>query len=60
VTGKQLLSLLKQNGWEVDRIRGSHHILKKGAGTIAVPVHGNRDIPKGTLNAILKQSGLKQ
>jgi predicted RNA binding protein YcfA (HicA-like mRNA interferase family) len=26
---------------------------------ITIPVHGG-DIPKGTLNAILKQAGLKQ
>ena len=27
---KDLLKLLKQNGWIVKRIKGSHHILQKG------------------------------
>ena len=26
---KDLLKLLKQNGWEVKRISGSHHIMEK-------------------------------
>lgn len=59
MSGKELLKKLKNDGWTLDRIKGSHHILVKAGLTVVVPVHGNSDIPKGTLNAILKQSGLK-
>ncbi len=59
MSGKELLKKLKKDGWALDRIKGSHHIMVKGASTVVVPVHGNSDVPKGTLNAILKQSGLK-
>lgn len=59
MTGKNLLKLLKKENWELDRINGSHHIMKKDEKTLSVPVHGNRDIPLGILNAILKQAGLK-
>ena len=55
---KELLSLLKKNGWRVDRINGSHHILVKGNKTISLPVHG-ADMKTGLENAILKQAGLK-
>lgn len=55
---KDLLNLLRKNGWEVKRIHGSHHILQKGDQTETVPVHG-RDVPSGLLNAILKRTGLK-
>ncbi len=55
---KDLLKLLIDNGWELDRVRGSHHILKKGNKVEVVPVHG-RDVPKGMLNKILKHTGLK-
>ena len=27
--GRDVLRLLKANGWELDRIRGSHHILNE-------------------------------
>ena len=55
---KDLLNLLKKNGWEVKRIPGSHHIMQKGDKTETIPVHG-RDVPTGLLNAILKRTGLK-
>lgn len=58
MTDKDLLKLLKQNGWVVDRIHGSHHVLKKGDQTETVPVHG-KDVPTGLLNKILKRTGLK-
>ncbi len=55
---KELLKLLKQNGWEVKRIKGSHHILQKGEKIETIPAHG-KDVPSGLLNAILKRTGLK-
>lgn len=55
---KDLLKLLLKNGWEEQRVHGSHHILKKGNQIEAVPVHG-KDVPTGLLNAILKRTGLK-
>ncbi len=56
--GSELVKELKKNGWKVDRIHGSHYIMKKENKTEVVPVH-NTDIPKGLLNAILKRTGLK-
>ncbi|XJS09891.1 type II toxin-antitoxin system HicA family toxin [Aerococcaceae bacterium WGS1372] len=55
---KDLLKLLKKNGWELSRINGSHHILKKGNQREVIPVHG-KDMKPGLLNAILKRTGLK-
>lgn len=55
---KDLLKMLKQNGWQEIRVHGSHHILKKGDKVETVPVHG-KDVPTGLLNAILKRTGLK-
>ncbi|HEY6873826.1 MAG TPA: type II toxin-antitoxin system HicA family toxin [Geobacteraceae bacterium] len=59
MTGKELIKLLQQQGWILDRIQGSHHILIRGNETLSVPVHGNSDLKKGTLHAIKKQGGLK-
>lgn len=59
MTGKELVALFKKKGWELDRINGSHHIMVKGKETAVIPVHGKRDIPKGTLNKLLKQGGIK-
>ena len=59
MNGKQLIKLLKENGWHLDRVEGSHHILVNGSKTLTVPVHGNKDIGKGLLHALMKQGGLK-
>ncbi len=55
---KDLLKLLQKDGWVVVRVNGSHHILRKGAATETVPVHG-KDVPSGLLHAIMKRTGLK-
>ena len=56
--GKELVKLLKENGWTVDRVKGSHHVMKKNGKTEIIPVH-NIDLPTGLANAILKRTGLK-
>ena len=55
---KELVKLLQNNGWSLDRIHGSHYILVKGKQTLSVPVHG-RDMKKGLETAILKQAGIQ-
>lgn len=30
MTGKELVKRLKRDGWALDRIKGSHHIMIKG------------------------------
>ena len=59
MTGKELIKLLQQQGWILDRIQGSHHILVREDRTLSIPVHGSSDLKKGTLNALMKQGGLK-
>ena len=55
---KELLRLLKKNGWQVKRIQSSHHILQKGNQTEVIPVHG-KEVPTGLLAVILKRTELK-
>jgi predicted RNA binding protein YcfA (HicA-like mRNA interferase family) len=58
---REVVKLIEEDGWMMVRQKGSHrqfhHPCKSGTVTIA----GNMglDIPPGTLNSILKQSGLK-
>lgn len=55
-----LIKVLKNNGFEFKRSKGSHHIYENQlTGKITVvPVHGSKDLPKGTFFGILKQAGL--
>lgn len=60
MTFRELEKLLLFNGWYHHHTRGSHYIYKHKElnGSIPIPKHKG-DIPKGTLNSILKQAGLK-
>ena len=54
--GSDLLKALQRNGFEVVRIRGSHHFVKHpdGRGT-AIPVHSGETIGPGLLSKILRE-----
>lgn len=59
MSSDDLFKILKADGWELDRKKGSHHIFKhpEKKGIVVLP-HPRKDIPKGTENSILKQAGL--
>ncbi|HSJ69343.1 MAG TPA: type II toxin-antitoxin system HicA family toxin [Anditalea sp.] len=58
-TPKELCRLLEKRGFKLKRIKGSHHYYQQtDTGRITVvPMH-NKDLPKGTFHAILKQAGI--
>lgn len=51
MNGKDILKVLKKNGWTLQRVNGSHHILKKDDKSYSLAVHHN-DIPNGTIKKI--------
>ncbi|MCL2410060.1 MAG: type II toxin-antitoxin system HicA family toxin [Treponema sp.] len=53
------MKILKDNGWELVRVSGSHHVFDKSeCRPVTVPFHGNQDL--GILGKrILKQAGIK-
>lgn len=55
LSGAELVSLLKKEGFQVVRQKGSHVSLQKGAYRTVIPLHD--DLAKGTLLGILKQCG---
>jgi predicted RNA binding protein YcfA (HicA-like mRNA interferase family) len=56
----EVIKKLKKDGWFEVSQKGSHIQLKYQTkkGRVTVP-HPKREIPKGTLNSILKQAELK-
>ena len=60
MTFKEIEKRIKADGWVYDHSRGSHYYYKHPTkkGTVTIP-HHDGDIPKGTLNSIFKQAGLK-
>lgn len=41
----ELIRLLKSQGWNTIRIKGSHHVMQKDNMIEVIPVH-NKDVPK--------------
>ncbi|MDD9811191.1 MAG: type II toxin-antitoxin system HicA family toxin [Gammaproteobacteria bacterium] len=58
VSGKRLCRILENEGWELKRVNGSHHIYAKAGATvrISVPVHGNKPLKTGLLKRLIKIS----
>jgi predicted RNA binding protein YcfA (HicA-like mRNA interferase family) len=54
VPGSRIVRALERHGFKVARVAGSHHIMRHPDGHgVTVPVHGNRDVAKGTPRGIL-------
>ncbi|WP_202318634.1 type II toxin-antitoxin system HicA family toxin [Archaeoglobus neptunius] len=51
-----MLKFLEELGFKPVRMKGSHVGLKSEDGRVTtVPVHGNREIPRGLLRKIIKE-----
>jgi predicted RNA binding protein YcfA (HicA-like mRNA interferase family) len=59
LAGTELVSALKSAGFDVVRIKGSHHILRHHDGrTTVVPVHAGETIGPGLLQKVLRACNL--
>lgn len=56
---RKLIRLLEADGWLLIGTTGSHHHFKHPAkpGKVTIP-HPRKDLPIGTVRALLKQAGL--
>ena len=59
-SGAELCAFLGQFGFVNVRQRGSHVIMQRidESGTVTVPVPYHKEIKRGTLRSIIRQSGL--
>ncbi len=58
---RDIIRLIEDDGWYLVRTRGSHRHFKHATklGLVTIAGHLGVDMPKGTLNSVLKQAGLK-
>jgi predicted RNA binding protein YcfA (HicA-like mRNA interferase family) len=56
---RELIRLLEAAGWQLNRVRGSHHQYRHPtkSGTVTVP-HPKKDLGVGLVKAIRKQAGI--
>jgi predicted RNA binding protein YcfA (HicA-like mRNA interferase family) len=57
----ELLRLLIENGWIIIRQSGGHIIMAnyEKKGKIILPFHSGKEVKKGLLKNLLKQTGIK-
>ena len=57
---REIIKKLKDAGWELNRVRGSHHQFKHPVRTGVVTVqHPIKDLSAFVVNSIFKQAGWK-
>jgi predicted RNA binding protein YcfA (HicA-like mRNA interferase family) len=59
MTSAELIRELRQAGWALDRVHGSHHVFRHAerAGIVVVP-HPKKDLGAGLIKAIRRQAGI--
>jgi predicted RNA binding protein YcfA (HicA-like mRNA interferase family) len=59
---RDVIKRLEADGWRLDRMKGSHRQYKhpENPNIVTVPGKESDDIPVGTLQNILRKSGLKE
>ena len=62
LSAKNLIKVIQINGFVFKRSKGNHQIYYNPVTnkTVIIPLHGNKDLPKGTFFAILKQAGISK
>jgi predicted RNA binding protein YcfA (HicA-like mRNA interferase family) len=62
VSGKDLARAIERKGWELARIKGSHHIyvMEGRRERIVIPIHGNRPLKIGLLRSLMKIADLAE
>jgi predicted RNA binding protein YcfA (HicA-like mRNA interferase family) len=59
LTGKDLIAALRRGGFQIIRVRGSHHFVRHADGrATVVPVHAGETIGPGLLGRILRDCKL--
>jgi predicted RNA binding protein YcfA (HicA-like mRNA interferase family) len=61
MSGKEVCAILERHGFAEVRHRGSHIVMQRAGddgSTTTVPVPDHKEVKKGTLRSIIRQSGV--
>jgi len=62
ISGKEFAKLLEKKGWELKRIKDSHHVYMKAGNParISVPIHKNIPLKIGLLRYLMKIADIEE
>jgi predicted RNA binding protein YcfA (HicA-like mRNA interferase family) len=60
LSGKEMARVLERRGWNLLRVKGSHHVYGLAGSTlrISVPVHGNHPLKIGLQRHFMRLAGI--
>lgn len=58
LSGRDVVKVFAEDGWQMVRQRGSHMILVKTGLMVTLSVPDHREVAKGTLRSLIRASGL--
>ncbi len=58
LSGRKVVRVFENLGWEVVRQAGSHIIMVKGKNPVTLSVPNHREVAKGTLRSLIRSAGL--
>jgi predicted RNA binding protein YcfA (HicA-like mRNA interferase family) len=58
ISGKAAVKAFTRAGWHLDRVSGSHAILRKEGSSITLSVPLHPEIRKGLLRSLIKDAGI--
>lgn len=58
MSGREVVRVFEEFGWEVVRQTGSHMIMTKDEELVTLSVPDHRDVAKGTLRSLIRNAGL--
>jgi len=60
MTSREFQRWLRKQGCQFESGKGGHLLVRRGSRKSVLPMHGSRqELPKGTVEAVKKQLGLK-
>jgi len=59
VSADEAIAVFEKLGFELARVHGSHHIMKKPGhpSLVSVPQHGSKSLKRGTLRSLIRDAG---
>ncbi len=58
ISGEKVVKAFVKAGWKVDRIVGSHVILRKEGSSVTLSVPLHRELKKGLLRALIRDANM--
>jgi predicted RNA binding protein YcfA (HicA-like mRNA interferase family) len=58
ISGKEAMKAFSKAGWHLDRVSGSHAIMRKEGSSVTLSVPLHKEMRKGLLRNLIKDAGL--